>query len=604
MLTTISGADAQVLPSRIDMRSVEQARICRSADLVAPPGRGGECEAMNTSVRVRHAMRGFSMVELLVTIVIASLVLLALGPIFANAIKLGSSDKSRVVAFNMAQQAVESCRRMTFEQVVTATWTQDEETATGKKPFTVHREVVDNPAASPTGPIVSKQVSVTVSWSRPSPGGSTVVKTVLYRQVAGPQIVDFAVAPWDATNEWIIDSTVQLTATIRAADVASMAPHTVGGITLTGYVEFRITSVSGVVIPTVRVPYTSTSAIYTTQWLVPGGPGISDGFWTFKAVAFSAQKYPGNSWEFAKRVESGPPADVTNLAATAGEDWVSLTWSPSISNDLAYYQVERTGPDGIPVLFTPITAISFTDTPLTKDTDYTYTVYAVDQVGKKRLAPPPPLLPTVTVRTGVVVAVQPAPATDLKATYSGSTAVLTWTSSPSFGVDGYRVYKNGATATWVATVSGPYCNVEQGYESTASYQVKPYLSGSDLSLTAFASLFLGPPVQDSVVYGSTSWAKVTIPKELLFTLNVMNNVQSGKTAVITLKYLGPEGKSSPVTITPPKTIAYSSSQYQAVWAGLKAGVYQFSWLTTNNKSGSRLVTLVAPQYTQSAKCIP
>jgi prepilin-type N-terminal cleavage/methylation domain-containing protein len=561
---------------------------------------------MNSSVRTGHAARGFSMVELLVTIVIASLVFAALVPVFVNAMKLGSSDKSRVVAFNMAQQAVESCRRMTFEQVVSATWTQDEVTATGKKPFTVERTVVDDAAASPTGPIVSKQVSVTVSWSRPSPGGSTVVKTVLYRQLAGPQIVDFAVDPWDPLNEWITDSTVQLTATIRATDVASMAPHTVGGITLTGYVEFRITSVSGVVIPTIRVPYTSTSAVYTTQWLVPGGPGISDGFWSFKAVAFSAQKYPGNSWEFAKRVESGPPADVTNLVATAGEDWVTLTWSPSISNDLAYYQVERTGPDGIPVPFTPITVTSFTDTPLTKDAYYTYTVYAVDQVPSKRvpLLPDDPPLPAVTVRTGAVVAVQPAPATDLKATYSGSTAVLTWTSSP--GVDGYRVYmKNGVTDTWV-DVSGPYYSLPQGYESSAWYQVKPYLTGSDLGRTAFASLFQGPPAQDFFVDGSppVRWAKVTIPKELLFTLNVMNNVQSGKTAVITLKYLGPEGKSSAVTITPTQTIAYSSSEYKAVWAGLTAGVYQFSWMTTNNRSGSRLVTLVAPQYTQSAKCIP
>lgn len=303
------------------------------------------------SPRACHHGAGFSIIELLVSIVIAGIAFGALVPVFVQAAKTGSNDKARAVALNMAQQAVEGCRRLTFEQVVSSTWTQNEETATGVKPFTVIRTVVDQAASPSDARIVSKLLTVTVSWAAPSPGGSAVLKTVVYRQFAGPQIVDFTVAPWDAENEWITDSTVQLTATINAADVGSMAPVTVGGITLTGYVELMITSVSGVVIPTMRVPCNASApSVYTATWLVPGGPGISDGYWTFKAVAFSAQKYPGNSWELAKRVESGPPAAVTNLLATAGEDWVSLTWSPSISNDLDSYEVYRSGPDGVPVL--------------------------------------------------------------------------------------------------------------------------------------------------------------------------------------------------------------------------------------------------------------
>ena len=97
---------------------------------------------------------------------------------------------------------------MTFEQVVSATWTQDEETASGSKTFTVERTVVDQEASASDARIVSKQVTVKVSWARPTPGGSCHLKTVLYRQFAGPQIVDFTVAPWDAENEWITDSTV------------------------------------------------------------------------------------------------------------------------------------------------------------------------------------------------------------------------------------------------------------------------------------------------------------------------------------------------------------------------------------------------------------
>lgn len=547
---------------------------------------------------------GFSLVELLVTIIIAGVAFGAMVPVFVQAAKAGSQDKARVVALNMAQQAVESARRMTFEQVVSATWTQDEATATGKKTFTVQRTVVDGEASATDARIVSKQVAVRVSWDLPSPGGSVSVKTVLYRQFAGPQIVDFTVAPWDAENEWITDSTVELTATISAVDQASMAPVTVGGVTLTGYVQFLITSVSGVVIPTIQVPYNSADpSEYKATWLVPGGDGVGDGYWTFKAVAYSAQKYPGNSWEFAKRVESGPAATVTNLAATPGDTWVSLTWSPSVSNDLAYYEVYRTGPLGRRLVAggppavgaSPFLATGWTDSGLTKGATYTYEVLAVDLVATAGGVPA-----TATVKTGDMLVTQPAPATELKATYSGSTAVLTWLASPTVGVSGYRVYKDGNTATWVATVSGPYCDFPQGYDSTATYQVKPYMAGSDLGLTGFALLAAGQPFE--VAAGKT-WAKVDIPAEQLFTLKVMNNVKSGKAALITLKYLGPEGKSTAVTVGSQR-INYSTTEYGAVWQNLQAGVYQFNWEANGIKSGSRLVTLTAPQETYLEKCIP
>ena len=483
---------------------------------------------------------GFSLVELLVTIIIAAIAFGAMVPVFVQAAKSGSQDKARVVALNMAQQALESARRMTFEDVVSATWDQDEETASGHKTFVVERTVVDGEASATDARIVSKQVAVQVSWDAPTPGGSVSLKTVLYRQFAGPQIIDFTVAPWDAENEWITDSTVLLTATISPVDVTSMRPVTVGGQTLTGYVQFMVTSVSGVVIPTITVPYDADhEGVYSATWLVPGGPGISDGFWSFKAVAFSAQSYPGNSWEFAKRVESGKPAAVTNLIPTAGDDWVSLTWSPSISNDLAYYEVYRTDLERVAGVLTPVDgtrtlvaggapqadetaflATGFTDDGVLKDVTYRYEVYAVDQVDK--VSDPTP----VDVTTGVVLAAQPAPATDLKATYSGGTAVLTWLASPTVGVTGYRVYKDGNVTTWVATASGPYCDLAQGYDTEATYQVKPYMTGSDLALTGFSTLAIGQAFETGG--DGTRWAKVAIPGEKFFTLKVMNNVKSSK----------------------------------------------------------------------------
>lgn len=550
---------------------------------------------------------GFSFIELLITMIIAGIAFAALVPVFVQAAKGSGQDRARSVALNIAQDAIENTRRITFEQVTTDTWTQNAQTATGAKAFTVQRVVVDQAASQSDARIVSKEITVTVSWVTPSPGGDVVVKTVLYRQYAGPQIVDFTVAPWDADNEWITDATVQLDAVINASDVSSMAPVDVGGTTLSGKVEFMITSVDGTVIPTISVPYDSGSPdTYTASWTTPGGAGANDGYWRFKAVAFSAQKYPGNTWEFVKRIESGPPAAVGSLVATPGLDYVNLTWSASISGDLDYYQVVRTDPDGSTTIVagdpdddTRFTGTGWNDTELLQDETYAYAVYAVDQLGNVSAAV------SVTARTGTTAAVQPAPAADLDGQVFGSTVKLTWSVSPSSGVTGYYVYGNGDAATPLATVNDPYCSVEQGWNTTAVYQVKPFASGSDVGQTAFATLFAGPPVPDSEYIDGAAWLRISVGTEPRFSLNVMNNVQSGKSATITLQYLGLAGNQPGVTVTPVKTgVPYSSTVYGAQWTDLAAGWYQFSWVTENNKKGSRTVQLITPQLTKNEKCVP
>lgn len=549
---------------------------------------------------------GFSFVELLVTVVIAGIVFAAMVPVFVQAARTSSQDKSRAVALNMAQDAMENARRLAFEEVVDDTWTQQEQTASGSKPFTVRRRVVDQAASASDARVISKEVTITVSWALPNPGGSVTLKTVLYRQYAGPQIVDFTVAPWDADNEWLTDSTVQLDAVINAADIGSMEPVDVGGITIAGKVDFMITSVkSGIVIPTISVPCTGANqSTYTASWTAPGSGGVSDGYWSFKAVAFSAQKYPGNTWEFVKRIESGPPAAVTNLKATAGSNWVTLTWSPTVSMDLDHYILERTNLDGsnkvtLVDAAAKSKATGFTDSGLPTDTQYRYTVYAIDQVGKVSSAA------TVAAGTGVYAAVQPAPATNLAVVGFGSAAKLTWTASASAGVTGYLVYKDGNTVTSAASVSTPYCTITQGWSTTATYQVKPIASGSNPSLTLFASLTPGPPAPDFQVISGVNWIRLALGTQQTFTLNVMNNVQSGKSATITLKYIGLQGSDPGVVINPVySNLAYSSTAYAATWSGLVEGFYQFSWKTSTNKTGSRVVQLTPPTLTYNEKCIP
>src|SRR5674476_559332 len=66
-----------------------------------PQAAGEECEAMNTSVRARHGARGFSFVELLVTIIIAAIAFAAMVPVFVQAQKSNSSDNARNLALSV-----------------------------------------------------------------------------------------------------------------------------------------------------------------------------------------------------------------------------------------------------------------------------------------------------------------------------------------------------------------------------------------------------------------------------------------------------------------------------------------------------------------------
>jgi prepilin-type N-terminal cleavage/methylation domain-containing protein len=66
-------------------------------------GKRGEATA-------RHGARGFSLVELLVTVVLAGIIFLAMVPLFVNVLKRTSTDTRRVVATNVAQARVEAIR--------------------------------------------------------------------------------------------------------------------------------------------------------------------------------------------------------------------------------------------------------------------------------------------------------------------------------------------------------------------------------------------------------------------------------------------------------------------------------------------------------------
>ncbi len=68
-----------------------------------------------------HRRAGFSMVELLFTVVLAGIIFAAMVPFFANALKRTSGDELRVDATNIAQDRIEQVRLLPYVDITSAT---------------------------------------------------------------------------------------------------------------------------------------------------------------------------------------------------------------------------------------------------------------------------------------------------------------------------------------------------------------------------------------------------------------------------------------------------------------------------------------------------
>ena len=143
-------------------------------------------EAVAVDMRFGRAPhRGFSLVELLVTIVLAGIVFAAMVPFFANAIKRTSGDSQRNTAANIAQDRIEQVRLLSYNSITQANLTAPP-TPFGDNKFgpnytvlgsniVYHVDYVVNPAASPQAP----QKVVTVTVTRPGLSYTTTASTLI-----------------------------------------------------------------------------------------------------------------------------------------------------------------------------------------------------------------------------------------------------------------------------------------------------------------------------------------------------------------------------------------------------------------------------------------
>jgi prepilin-type N-terminal cleavage/methylation domain-containing protein len=118
--------------------------------------------------------RGFSLIELLVTVVVAAVIFAAMVPVFASALKKTSGDNLRVTAANIAQDRIEKIRQLPFDQIsaipatptavpnlCNPTWANSQfgpsATPVGNRAYTIAYAVDAHPSY--------KEVTVTVTWA-------------------------------------------------------------------------------------------------------------------------------------------------------------------------------------------------------------------------------------------------------------------------------------------------------------------------------------------------------------------------------------------------------------------------------------------------------
>ncbi len=140
-------------------------------------------------------------------------------------------------------------------------------------------------------------------------------------------------------------------------------------------------------------------------------------------------------------VDTSPPTDPSNLAATAGGNTsINLAWTASADNiGVTGYQIERCQGTGCGA-FTLVTSVSVTaynDTGLTAGTSYSYRVRATDAAGN--LSGYSNTATTTTAQSSDTTA--PTAPSNLAATASGTNGInLSWTASTdNVAVTGYQV---------------------------------------------------------------------------------------------------------------------------------------------------------------------
>lgn len=539
--------------------------------------------------------RGLTLVELLVTIIIAGIAFAALVPVFVSALQTTSSDNARTVALGVAQDKLERIRSLQYEDITlenlnsgtfaTAHGLGNAATVpsgSGTKTYNVSYEV--NPIVD-SGLEQYKQVTVDVWWDgNPRPVKHTRLRTDIYRQYAGPGVFSIQVAPrstTDPTRDMIVPGVDHIITISAYVDTAVVVKE----------VRFKVVAGNGSYSQSFKQTV-GTSGIYVWSWSADAAP---DGFYTISATAMSEAGYFGNTWKVVEQLETGAPPAPTDLTATAGNQSVTLDWEKPDAGDIDYYEIWRSENADLATASqlptSDLEAIQYTDSSVVNETHYYYWVYAVDLVGNRS----PASLPATATPT-LLAGDQQAPTVpgSFTAAVQATSIMLSWTPSqdvpppePQAGLGGYEIFRSpdGVTFSYLDTVGALATSYSDNVGSESPqfwYQVRAVDASPNLNRSDFTAA-VGPLKTPA------------LPK----TLTVYNDrTGAGKPCTVTVRAVGglyydQDGNTS---LAPPSpAVSIDSKGGSAQWRNLP-GDLAYTVTATYASGNPRTITQNAPPW--------
>jgi prepilin-type N-terminal cleavage/methylation domain-containing protein len=425
----------------------------------------------------RPAQRGVTLVELLVTIILATIFFAAAVPLFVFAQQQSNGDRARVVAANVAQSKIEAIRGLDYDLVKNLstvgvdgfgkTWPND--SGGPVKVYSIEYTTTPVPKGAAPGEEDYTLVTVDVYWTPPpKPVKHVVLTTAIYPQSKGPEIVLMTVGRLDGQN-MLYESTVHVAARVNALDLAQ-----------TGYVLFAVYAANGSMISSEKVttPDAAGAGWFSWDWNTVAAKA-GDGAYTFSAVAVSSTGLAGNFWRLHYVLDAGPPAIPlwSPSGLQAGNGVVSVRWEAPVpaAGDLDHYVLERSINGTVSETSLPKTATTYIDRGLNPNITYSYRVRAVDAHGRMSDWSTPssatPALKEDTVKPTLGA---------LSATIVGQNVTLSWQNgTDNVGVVLYRLYRDDITMVspiWIIdSVSGQttysYSDPAVGWSSSPIYRL-------------------------------------------------------------------------------------------------------------------------------------
>jgi fibronectin type 3 domain-containing protein len=257
---------------------------------------------------------------------------------------------------------------------------------------------------------------------------------------------------------------------------------------------------------------TWTAVTIPTGWTAGAYTATISQVYRYYQLTFSDANGPGSTTLPQFNIVTGAPptspSAPTNLAATAGNSQVSLTWTASSgATSYSVYRGTAAGGESTTALATGVTSAAYTDATAVNGTTYYYVITATNTggtSGKSNEASATPEPPA------------PAAPTNLTATGGNSQVSLTWTASS--GATSYSVYRGTAaggestTALAAGLTSAAYTDATAVKGTTYYYEVSANNAGgaSGKSNEASATPALAAPSAPTNLAATASNSQVSL----------------------------------------------------------------------------------------------